>query len=173
MRSDNYMPWKQEEIESLLHNYSTSTNEELLELFPDRTLTSIYKKAYKSGLRKSKEIEFMNRSAAKKGEKSGSWKGGRKETEKGYILRLCPNHDRADKSGYVMEHILVFEEKTGVKVPKNCVIHHLNGDKADNRIENLCMMEYGAHTAYHHQGTKLSQETREKISKKARERKKC
>lgn len=63
--------------------------------------------------------------------------------------KSCPNHHRANARGYVMEHILVFEEKTGVKVPTNCCVHHLNGNKRDNRIENLCLMSHAAHTAFH------------------------
>jgi DNA-binding NtrC family response regulator len=69
-----------------------------------------------------------------------------------------------------MEHILVFEEKTGVSVPANCCIHHLNGIKTDNRIENLCMMSVGAHTALHNTGKKKSEETKKKISQKSKER---
>lgn len=69
-----------------------------------------------------------------------------------------------------MEHILIFEEKTGIMVPFNCCIHHLNGDKTDNRIENLCMMEFGAHTTFHNTGRKKSEATREVLSKWAKER---
>ena len=55
-----------------------------------------------------------------------------------------------------MEHILIFEKETGVKVPNNCCIHHLNGIKTDNRIENLCMMLHSAHTTFHNTGRKVS-----------------
>lgn len=90
-------------------------------------------------------------------------------TSKGYKLVKVPNHHRADCRGYVLEHILVFEEKTGVKVPDNCCVHHLNGDKSDNRIENLCLMLTTAHTKHHNTGRKVAVETRRKISKKQKE----
>lgn len=67
-----------------------------------------------------------------------------------------------------MEHIYVWESKTGIAVPQNCVVHHINGIKDDNRIENLCLMESGAHTILHHSGSHLSIETRKKISESRR-----
>ena len=157
--------WTTEEIEILKANYASATNARLSELIPNKSPYAIYKKAYKMGLRKTPEIEFLNRSEARKGEKGSNWKGGVKITKAGYRQRLRPDHPRADSCGYVMEHILVWEEKTGVPVPKNCCIHHLNGNKADNRIENLCMMQHTAHTVFHHTGSKRSPETKTKISK--------
>lgn len=115
------------------------------------------------GLYKSPEIEWLNRSNAKKRENAANWNGGKRKTSRGYQQILMPEHCRADKTGYVMEHIVVWERETGVPVPKNCAIHHLNGDKADNRIENLCMMQFGAHTKFHHTGMKRSDETKMKI----------
>ena len=141
--------WGDEETELLKKVYSITTNEELKEAFPERTQLSIYKKARKLGLRRSRETEYQNRSQCRKGEKCCNWKGGKKVSAKGYVFVLQPEHHRADSNGYVMEHIVVFEKHTGIKVPENCVVHHLNGNKKDNRIENLCLMEFGAHSSYH------------------------
>lgn len=143
------MRWSSEETALLLETYNSLPNEELVELFPKRTFLSIYKKAKAFGLYKSKSLEYVNRSRVRSGERSANWKGGRKATQKGYVVVLKKGHRRADANGYVMEHILVFENATGIEVPANCVVHHLNGNKADNRIENLCLMEFGAHTTYH------------------------
>lgn len=162
--------WTPEETKLLISNYGTATNERLAELFPDKTPYAIYKKAYKLGMRKSPEVEWQNRSNARKGEKSSSWNGGIKKTAKGYRMVLRPGHHRADRNGYVMEHILVFEQATGIIVPDNCCIHHLNGVKSDNRIENLCMMTRNAHTVFHHTGQKRSEQTKRLLSDKARER---
>lgn len=164
--------WTPEEISTLQCNYNKVSNDELMKLLPNKTFTAIYRKAYKMGMRKSKENEFVNRSNARKGEKCCNWKGGFSSTSKGYKLIKKPAHHRADSKGYVLEHILVFEEKTGIKVPDNCCIHHLNGNKADNRIENLCLMLTSAHTTYHNRGRKFTEETKRKISEKAKLRKK-
>lgn len=143
------MKWTPEEIELLKSKYNTLSNEELQIIFPNRTYLSIYKKARALGIEKEKSIEFLNRSNARKGNKSASWKGGKKKTRKGYILILMPEHPRADRNGYVFEHIVVFERETGLRIPEKCCVHHINGDKSDNRISNLCMMTNAGHTAMH------------------------
>lgn len=155
--------WTEKEISILTTNYNSVTNQVLSEMLPGKTKQAIYKKAYKLGLRKSKEMEFLNRSEAKSREKSSNWHGGVRTTKKGYRQVLIPNHPRADTSGYVMEHIVVWEKATGFSVPDGCCIHHLNGKKSDNRIENLCLMSFGAHTVLHHTGKQLSKETKDKI----------
>lgn len=57
-----------------------------------------------------------------------------------------PNHPRANKNGYVFEHILVWESAHGA-IPKGWVIHHLNGTKSDNRLENLQALSTRKHHA--------------------------
>lgn len=162
--------WTADEVSVLLANYNRVGNTTLHEMFPNKTPLAIYKKAYKLGLRRSPEIEFLNRSEAKKGEKASNWNGGVKKTKKGYRLILCPEHHRADTAGYVLEHIFVWEKETGIRLPDNCCVHHLNGIKDDNRIENLCVMLQKAHTVYHHTGAKRKDSTKELISVKAKER---
>lgn len=164
--------WTAEELDILYAYYNTATNSQIALVLPNKTPLAIYKKAYKLGLRKTDEIEFRNRSEVRKGEKAANWKGGVRTTRAGYRQRLCPDHPRADGCGYVMEHILVWEKATGIPVPIDCCIHHLNGIKSDNRIENLCMMQHAAHTVFHHTGAKRSAETKTKISK-SKEKKSC
>lgn len=164
--------WTEDEVSVLLINYNIVSNSVLCQMIPNKTPLAIYKKAYKLGLRKSPQIEFLNRSEARRGEKGSNWRGGVKTTKKGYRQLLMPGHPRADRNGYVMEHIAVWEQETGVAIPDNCCIHHLNGIKNDNRIENLCLMLHGAHTVYHHLGAKRSPETKNGMSE-ARRKKVC
>jgi len=70
-----------------------------------------------------------------KGEANIGWKGGRSFRE-GYIVIWSPDHHRSN-GGYVYEHILVWEQHHKLLLSTDWVVHHINGVKTDNRIENL------------------------------------
>lgn len=74
-----------------------------------------------------------------------------------YVYVIVPNHPRADDRGRVFEHIIVMEKYLGrllnyvsVKNPKGEIIHHKNGIKTDNRIENLVLTTNEEHIKRYH-----------------------
>ena len=75
-----------------------------------------------------------------------NWKGGRYIDTRGYV------HTRIGPGKYVREHRLVMESHIGRTLAKGECVHHRNGDKADNRIENLELTTTSLHTK-HHWGT--------------------
>jgi len=71
-------------------------------------------------------------------EKNYFWRGGRTIDKHGYVLVKVPkDHPMATKIGYVREHRLVMAEVLGRPLTRREVVHHRNGDRADNRPENL------------------------------------
>ena len=85
-----------------------------------------------------------------KGELNHMWKGGRILLN-GYVYLMRKDHPRSIGNGYVPEHVLVMEKHLGRYIPLGEDVHHINGDKQDNRIENLEVMKHDEHTTYHWQ----------------------
>lgn len=70
-----------------------------------------------------------------------SWKGGRIALPRGYVGVKATSSDREfctpNSSGYVAEHRLVMGRAIGRPLEAHETVHHINGDKTDNRLENL------------------------------------
>lgn len=87
------------------------------------------------------------------GPKNPNWKGGRSVASNGYVLILVGiDHHLSDVRGYAYEHRLVAEKKIGRRLLPREQVHHINGDKTDNRPENLKVLPSRAHHAVHHRG---------------------
>lgn len=67
----------------------------------------------------------------------GHWKGGRIIEKEKYVLIKNNIHPYCNNKGYVREHRLVMEKLIGRYLKPEEVVHHINGDPADNRIDNL------------------------------------
>jgi len=65
------------------------------------------------------------------------WKGGRIGAGNGYMQVLEPKHLNANKRGYVLEHTLVMSKHLNRPLIKSESVHHKNGIRDDNRLENL------------------------------------
>ena len=58
-------------------------------------------------------------------------------TKEGYVRRWKPD-------GYIYEHRYVWQQANG-PIPKGHLIHHINGVKSDNRLENLACVSKQDH----------------------------
>ena len=83
------------------------------------------------------------------GEQNGNWKGGRTLHTKGYVYAYAPEHPRA-WNGYVLEHILVAEEKLGRRLLPGERAHHKDGRKDNNHPDNIEVFASDAEHTRHH-----------------------
>jgi HNH endonuclease len=87
----------------------------------------------------------------KNGKKYKLWKGNKCDTKIGYVVVRCPSHPYAFENGYVYEHRLVMEIHLGRILLPTEVVHHINGLRDDNRIENLMLFStHEDHKRYHY-----------------------
>ena len=113
-------------------------------------------KVYPSRLKRQR-VRFCSKECmglSWKGKNNPNWKGGilLSDKGKGYKLIFSPKHPLTNKMGYVQEHRLIMEKSLGRYLEKNELVHHKNGKKQDNRIENLQIITHSQHSALHSKG---------------------
>jgi hypothetical protein len=72
----------------------------------------------------------------------------------GYRVLHDPSHPKAMRcenwAGYVYEHVLVAEQSLGRPLFEDEVVHHLDGDRANNRFCNLMVVHKAQHPKIEH-----------------------
>lgn len=139
--------WTEEEVEYIRKHYPFERAEDVGKAL-GRSNAAVMHKAHENGIYKDKEALSKIMSVSNSGANSGNFNGYRARRD-GYVFRYVPEHPYSDSRGYVGEHRLVVEEHLGTFLTREFVVHHINGIKDDNRIENLAVMTVGAHSAFH------------------------
>jgi len=73
----------------------------------------------------------------------------------------------------MLQHRVVWELANG-PIPKGFHVHHINGVRDDNRIENLSLLPAAVHNSQHSRGRpghRHSEATRRLLSERAKQRK--
>lgn len=85
-----------------------------------------------------------------RGPNNARWNNGRYHTEHGYTAIAVPEgHHLRQAHGYAYEHDLVAEQMLGRKLTREEVVHHRNGNRSDNRPENLEVTTRSEHSRSH------------------------
>lgn len=116
-----------------------------------------YKKGYVStdNQRDMARINLIKYNKTHNGNNMWAWKGGRYIGSNGYIFFYSPDHPNRNTQKYVLEHRIIMEKHLGRYLTKEETVHHINGDKTDNKIENLLLFATsGEHTHFHAINTK-------------------
>ena len=85
------------------------------------------------------------------------WKIEKIVSKGDYNYAIVRGHTNATKHGYVLHHRIVMENHLGRLLNSNEIVHHINSNKKDNRIENLEIHDQSEHARSHgiQQGRKM------------------
>jgi hypothetical protein len=70
------------------------------------------------------------------------------KTDRGYVFVLCPDHPKAH-DGYIKRSRFLIEQQIGRHLLTSEHVHHINGNKSDDRLENLQVMSKSDHMRHH------------------------
>ncbi|HLD91364.1 MAG TPA: HNH endonuclease [Patescibacteria group bacterium] len=94
----------------------------------------------------------INKMKELRGSSASNWKGGRFQGA-GYTFLTIPETDPLYKytdklhPGKILEHRYLMMQKLGRSLESNEHVHHINGNKSDNRIENLDVLNDRTHSS--------------------------
>lgn len=73
-----------------------------------------------------------------------------------YLETYLPNHHKAKVNGMVYDHFLIAEEKLGRPLKDGEVVHHIDGNKHNNNLENILIFQsISDHSRFHMTGILL------------------
>lgn len=78
-----------------------------------------------------------------------SYGTGRTINPRGYVMILNPEYPNDNRPQYIQEHRLVMAAHLGRPLLPEEIVHHINGEKTDNRVENLQLMTQSEHMRLH------------------------
>lgn len=135
-----------------LHDILKEANIEYWQLqeILNANFTQEYINRRKAKLYRNSKLENKNPMRGKYQELHHNYKG-LIDDGNGYLMCLKPNWYTGRKGcKHIFYHHLVICQHLGItQIPKGFVVHHIDGNKKNNDISNLALMQNGAHTKLH------------------------
>ena len=76
----------------------------------------------------------------------------------GYVEIMMPEHPNARSNGTILEHRLMAEKKLGRRLTKEETVHHIDGDRNNNDLDNLMVFKTNSDHSAFHKGAKAVQD---------------
>lgn len=141
--------WTLEEMGVLKVGWASCSRKKLSEILPNRTWRAIMSMASRLSLRG--RADLLRR------ESDGTFKRKRKHfslenfndgfiDNRGRFRVWFPEHPRAYPSGYVLRAVVAYEAYHNVEVPSCMDIHHEDGNRLNDSVNNLAMMPHSSHS---------------------------
>lgn len=87
--------------------------------------------------------------SARRGAASHKFRLGRYVDRDGYVRCLVDEHPNAYRGRYVFEHRLMMEKALRRRLRPEEIVHHRNGNRVDNRLQNLELTDRADHMRQH------------------------
>lgn len=115
--------------------------------------------SYKNWLRGHKSEKFKKHlSELFHFEKHPQWRGGKCKVKGGHILVLVRDKKHPMYGKYARAHRLIIEKYLGRYLKSFEIIHHIDEDKWNNKLKNLCLTSESGHTNIHHNIRRIKKE---------------
>lgn len=147
------MKWTKKEVSILIDNFDGHSLREISDMLPRRSYNAVAKKSRLLGFKKyNKKVKYISNSGY-------------------YIVRKddYPKErqgifSKVKDAIYVYEHYyILWKEYPELTVESSQILHHKNGIKTDNRIENLEILFRSDHSRMHNYNREIEMEEDEWI----------
>lgn len=104
----------------------------------------------------TKSCASVKKGKMRQGQKTGprkNWEYAEQIDKNGYVKCYGRLHPYSNGRHMIPKHVIVMELSIGRKIKSTEVVHHKNGNRQDNKLENLELMTRSMHSKLH--GPKL------------------